>query len=210
MPEWKGAEKAPATITERNQNNAQHSTGPQTDAGKERSSQNARKHGLSCRELVIWQEEREEWQQFEAAWLADLQPAGMLEITLAGEIIASSWNLRRVRLLEAGVCDGGLDPLADPESDKKLDRLARYTQRFERTFHRAIKELRTVQTIRSQRASVLPVVRDTIPPRADTAKAVLAKRTHPALSHEEDLKILLASVERESDILMASCSPPQP
>jgi hypothetical protein len=61
-----------------------------------------------------------------------------------------------------------------------------------------------VQTNRSQRASVLPSVRETIPPRADTAKSVLAKRTHPADARESDMRIFLASVERETDIWAAN------
>ena len=36
-----------AAVTARNRANAQHSTGPRTPAGKARSDQNARTHGLS-------------------------------------------------------------------------------------------------------------------------------------------------------------------
>ena len=40
--------------------NAQHSTGPRTSEGKNRSSQNASKHGLTAREVVIPPGEQEE------------------------------------------------------------------------------------------------------------------------------------------------------
>ena len=46
------------TISERNKANAQHSTGPKSDAGKARSSQNARSHGATAKpsatEVAEW------------------------------------------------------------------------------------------------------------------------------------------------------------
>src|SRR5882672_1737881 len=43
--------------------NAQHSTGPRTPAGQARSSQNARTHGLTARDLIIAPHEREEFEE---------------------------------------------------------------------------------------------------------------------------------------------------
>jgi hypothetical protein len=125
-------------------------------------------------------------------------------VTLFNQIVHAAWNLRRVRILEAELFDGSTDPLADEKLDLKLDRLAGYAKRFENSLHRGIRELRTLQTNRSQRASIVPVVRETIPPRADTARSVLtAKRTHPAQAHENDMQLLLASIDREPEILHA-------
>jgi hypothetical protein len=203
MFEWKRVEPSPARLAA-NAANAQASTGPRTAEGKARSSQNARVHGLSSREVVVAEDERELFSEFVNAYEQDLQPHGALELTLFSQIVHAAWNLRRVRILEAALFDGATDPLADEACDAKLDRLARYAKRFENTLLRATRELRTLQTNRAQRASVLPVVRDTIPPRADTAKAVLAKRTHPAEAAENDTRILLASIERETDIFDAN------
>jgi hypothetical protein len=203
MAEWKRVEPSPARLAA-NAANAHLSTGPKTPEGKARSSQNARTHSLTARELVVQQHEREEFEQMLAAYHDDLQPAGMLEMALFNQLVHSAWNLRRVHILEAEIFNGSADPLADEAQDRRLDRLARYAKRFESSFYRALRELRTVQTNRSQRASVLPAVRETIPPRADTARAVLAKRTHPAEARESDMKILLASIERETDILDAN------
>lgn len=202
MSEWKRVEPSPARLAA-NAANAQLSTGPKTPEGKARASRNSRTHGLSSRELVIRDHERAEFDEMLAAFQADLQPAGMLEMALFNQIVHAEWNLRRVRILEAELFDGSTDPLADENLTAKLDRLARYARRFENSFFRGIRELRTIQTNRSQRASVLPSVRETIPPRADTAKSVLAKRTHPAEARENDMKIFLASVERETDIWAA-------
>jgi hypothetical protein len=43
--------------------NALHSTGPRTPEGKTRSSQNASKHGLTARQVVIAPGEQEEFHQ---------------------------------------------------------------------------------------------------------------------------------------------------
>jgi hypothetical protein len=199
MSQWKRIESSPAKLAA-NAANAQASTGPRTPEGKARSSPNARTHGLSSRVFLVADNDREFFQEFLAAWEQDLQPQGALEATLFNLIVHSAWNLRRVHILEAALFDGAVDALADEACDKELDRLARYAKRFENTLLRATRELRTLQTNRAQRASVLPAVRETIPPRADTAKAVLAKRTHPAEAREQDMRILLASIEREADV----------
>jgi hypothetical protein len=205
MSEWKRVEPSPARLAA-NAANAQSSTGPRTAEGKARSAQNSRTHGLCSREVVVADTDRELFEHFVAGYERDLQPQGALELTLFNQIVHSAWNLRRVHILEAALFDGSIDPLADENCDARLDRLARYAKRFENTLLRATRELRTVQTNRSQRASVLPAVRETIPPRADTAKAVLAKRTHPAEAHENDMRILLASIERETDVMHANRS----
>src|ERR1700693_1905973 len=46
-----------------NRSNAQHSTGPRTDAGKQRSSQNALRHGLTARSAVIPSEDPADYQR---------------------------------------------------------------------------------------------------------------------------------------------------
>jgi hypothetical protein len=205
MAEWKRVEPSAAKLAA-NAANAQRSTGPRTPEGKARSSQNASKHLLSSRELVIEENERETFDQFVADYQLDLQPEGALEIGIFNQIVHAAWNLRRVRTLEAALFTGTVDPLAadDDRVQARLDRFARYAKRFENSFYRSIRELRALQTNRSQRASVMPAVRETIPPLADTAKAVLAKRTHPSEARENDMRILLASVERETDVFMAN------
>jgi len=69
-----------------------------------------------------------------------------LQETVFSQLVAAAWNLRRVRILQAELFDGDLDPLANPEFDARCDRLARYEQRFERALYRAIAELRRLQT----------------------------------------------------------------
>ena len=138
---------------EANQANAQHSTGPRTEEGKAASSQNARKHGLCAKEVILQPHEEPEFNEILQDHIELLGPSGAMEHTLLDEIVAATWNLRRIRRLEAELCRG-LDPLAaldDEELQKKLDRLARYHGRMERTLARATRQLATLQTERAHR-----------------------------------------------------------
>ena len=138
---------------EANQANAQHSTGPRTEEGKAASSQNARKHGLCAKEVILQPHEEEEFGELLQEHLTTIQPEGVMEHTLLDEMVAATWNLRRIRRMEADLCRG-LDPLAaldNEELQKKLDRLARYHGRMERTLARATKQLATLQTERAHR-----------------------------------------------------------
>jgi hypothetical protein len=129
--------------------NARLSTGPRTDDGKARSSQNARKHGLTAAQLVIAAEDRNEFEDLLAQFQIDIQPQGALQQMLFDQLVAAAWNLRRIRRMEAELTASAqsyLDILDNPELTAKLDRLARHQTRFERSFHRSLRELKSLQT----------------------------------------------------------------
>ncbi|HEY3417792.1 MAG TPA: hypothetical protein VGM23_12985 [Armatimonadota bacterium] len=86
-----------------NRRNAQRSTGPRTPAGKYRSSKNAIKHGFYAREVLIPQEEGEDFDEFAQAMRDDLQPCGALEEVLATQVVVSAWRLKRLTRIESGV-----------------------------------------------------------------------------------------------------------
>jgi hypothetical protein len=121
---------------ETNRANSQFSTGPRTEEGKARSSQNAFKHGLTTQQLVVHPEQREAFEELRARYQAEIDPRGALQQDLFDELVTAAWNLRRVRLLQAGI------DMLDPQ----FDRLQRHHSRFERTFHRTMKELKALQT----------------------------------------------------------------
>ena len=154
--------------------NAQLSTGPRTEEGKERSSQNAIKHGLTAKELVVREDEREEFEIFRVDFINNIAPEDVVEVVAVNQALHAAWNLRRLRRLEADLMVNGLDPLLDESSTKSLDRLLRYAVRAERSYFRAMDELRKLQT---QRA--LWVVSQDVQacPRMGNMPA-MAKRTH--------------------------------
>jgi hypothetical protein len=175
MSQWKLHTPSPEKLAA-NQANAQLSTGPKTPQGKKASSLNAVKHGLTARELVICPEDQPAFEELHTAYLAELQPAGILETEMLNAIVHAAWNLRRIRILEAALFDGAVDPLEDEQNEPKLARLSRYYKRFESTLLRATRELRTLQSNRAARAN--SPERIEAAPLADPHIVARAKRTH--------------------------------
>jgi len=107
-----------------NQLNAQKSTGPRTPAGKERASANACKHGLSGRDLAMPNEQPYAYDSFRAGLLTSLAPHGPLEAMLADRIVADSWRLRRVPIIEATLCRRGYQEIQVRQAKREADKLA--------------------------------------------------------------------------------------
>src|SRR6266849_4781573 len=72
-------EPARGLHADRNRANAQHSTGPKTDAGKQRSSLNALRHGLTGHTIVLPTEDLAAYERFTKRFFDDLKPIGILE-----------------------------------------------------------------------------------------------------------------------------------
>jgi hypothetical protein len=89
---------------ESNRRNALLSTGPITAAGKEKISQNARKHGLlALKQVVIpGEEDAEELALLWEALIEDYRPQGEMEELLVYEITLCQWRLRRAIRCESG------------------------------------------------------------------------------------------------------------
>ena len=83
-----------------NRENAAHSTGPVTAAGKVRSSRNAWKHGLTSQVFIHTEDERPAYLEFGQELIIDLRPVGAIEIQLAQKIVDSHWRLNRVPAIE--------------------------------------------------------------------------------------------------------------
>jgi hypothetical protein len=83
--------------------NAQLSTGPRTPGGKARVALNALKHGLTGQQVVMPNENPEDFDTFRTGLLSALDPHGELEETLAERIVIDRWRLRRVPLLESAL-----------------------------------------------------------------------------------------------------------
>lgn len=84
-----------------NRQNALKSTGPKTPAGKAKAAHNATRHGLLARLEVLPRLERaEDWEEHLDLTLADLNPEGYLEQSLAERIALVLWRLGRVARYE--------------------------------------------------------------------------------------------------------------
>jgi hypothetical protein len=149
-----------------NQSNAQSSTGPRTPEGKARVSQNALRHGLTSRHLVIRPDEQEEFNTLQKSLLEDLNPQGALETVTFQELIHAAWTLHRLRRVEAEACTGGMSDFMDPAVTAILDRLSRYQSRAQRAYYKALAELRILQTNRALRQEKLTEEAQAVSPAA--------------------------------------------
>jgi hypothetical protein len=131
--------------------NAALSTGPRTEEGKTSSSHNAIKHGLTSKQLVIAPGEEERFADLHDSLHQQLLPEGALEMNLFNMIVHASWNLDRFRTLEAQLMANGVDALLDDRTAAALDRLQRYASANQRTYFKAIEELRVIQENRLHR-----------------------------------------------------------
>jgi len=94
----------PAQV-EANRLNAQHSTGPRSDAGRARAARNAVRHGLFCRDVVLAGEDPAELEALRDGLLARLAPRDAVEGLIAEEIVAAAWKLRRLAAAERAMHD---------------------------------------------------------------------------------------------------------
>ena len=148
------------TINERNKKNAQSSTGPQTAAGKTKSSRNSLKHGMYAKVLLLDDEDREEYLEFTTAIKADLKPASPLQEEFAQIVCDNFWRMRRFRAMETNQLErlafnakkqNGSEPgealaLAwEDDCNGSLERLARHEQRLSNQTHKALKQLKDLQ-----------------------------------------------------------------
>ena len=81
---------------EANRENAQHSTGPTTPAGKEAIRFNALTYGLRTRASILPDENAAEYSQLWDELEADWQPQTRTERLYLETMVTSQWLLRRV------------------------------------------------------------------------------------------------------------------
>jgi hypothetical protein len=92
-----------------NKQNAKHSTGPKTDEGKQRSSQNALKHGIYAIESVIPGEDPADFDALCTEFGQRYDPDGPYERSLVRQMADAEWRMRRIMRLEADFLKSAVD-----------------------------------------------------------------------------------------------------
>lgn len=119
------------------------STGPRTEAGKQKSSQNALRHGLASGTILIPGEDPEEFASLHDGLLDQYQPANTTETILVHDMARHHWLKDRAMRLQ-----GEALAVAPPgELPPSFSVLLRYQTTNERAFHKA---LSTLQALRKQ------------------------------------------------------------
>jgi hypothetical protein len=152
-----------------NRLNAQLSSGPKTEAGRNRSRMNARRHGLTGQVTTMTEEDRAAHDQFSKALIKDLAPDGAMETQLAQRIATDSWRLNRISAIEDNIFALGLQEHSGalcPDHDqidaalttarvftmesKNLQLLTLYEQRINRSIQKNLAMLQQLQATRKQ------------------------------------------------------------
>jgi hypothetical protein len=96
-----------------NKANAQHSTGPRTEAGKQRSSMNALRHGLTGQTVVLPTEDHSAYQRHSQSFLDEHQPKGATEAQLVQSLIDTAWRQNRAAAVETNLFSLGITEMED-------------------------------------------------------------------------------------------------
>lgn len=122
-----------------NQANAQHSTGPRTEGGKQASSQNNFRHGFAGSFKVLDWERQEDFHALLARFGAEHQPANPYEFVLVEKMAQHFWLTQRALVLQEQCFNPNL---AMQEADRKLALYLRYQTTHDRAFRQLTDELR--------------------------------------------------------------------
>ncbi len=165
-----------------NRVNAQKSTGPRTAAGRQRSSMNAVKHGLTGSRLILQPDEMEAWNHLSTTLIAELKPMTELERQTVAKIIDTHFRLNRLASVENNVFNFGLiDNTTDSPNDDRIevliaqtrawiersgsfDVLGRYEARLTRQVLQFTRELERLQADRKAAAKPEEIKPDTPTP----------------------------------------------
>ena len=132
-----------------NRLNAQHSTGPRTEAGKSVSRFNALKYGAEARSLVLPSEDPAELVTLALEYHQQFNPVGPLEDYLVQTIVQADWMRRRYTLVESLIVQ---DRIGNPDYTSLYAftcpaamQISRRLAAEDRSYFRAWKELRRAQ-----------------------------------------------------------------
>jgi len=91
-----------------NRRNSLLSTGPKTPEGKQRSSLNALRHGLTSQVVVMTTEDHDAYRTHLRAFTSEHQPKGATESQLVQALADAAWRLNRVSALETNLLTLGV------------------------------------------------------------------------------------------------------
>jgi len=157
----------PTTRAEINRKNAQNSTGPTSENGKQRSALNGIKHGLTGQRLLLLPHEVEPYQRMTGAFRSDYNPQTELESQLVQHIVDCNMRLHRISAIESNMfAVGAIDNIReDVEHDDatesviaqtrawikqadSFEKLSRHEGRISRQLLKYTQEIDRVQTNR--------------------------------------------------------------
>jgi hypothetical protein len=142
-----------------NQNNAARSTGPRTEAGKQKVSTNPTRHGLAAKRVVLATEDQAAFDELRAQLIAHYEPVDDTERTLVDRVAEETWRLERCRRAETAFLDAAITDITaedasltpdqamarlftDRTHTSKMQLFLRYQAAIERAYHKVHRDLR--------------------------------------------------------------------
>lgn len=108
--------------TEANRDNAKHSTGPKSEAGKSAVRWNALKHGLLAQTPLLPHENKQTFVEFESSVTRAFAPDSGFEDVLVERIVLLAWRLRRIGHVESGLLTNGLGKAEIEDAKSRIRR----------------------------------------------------------------------------------------
>jgi Sec-independent protein translocase protein TatA len=91
--------------------------GPKTPEGREKSSLNSLRHGLSAKHLLLPGEDAAEYEAHMDSWFSTLAPANLPEATLVAQLGDTAWKLERLSKLEDGLSLARLEEVLETTAE---------------------------------------------------------------------------------------------
>ena len=172
-----------------NRRNASLPRGPLSAEASAAIRENAVKHGLTAKHVVLQHEDDADYHELRASITMEYQPRTPQEHRFADQIAQNYWRLLRCRRVETATFENRLgtlkdrlkiDPKAAIDNDEGIsicmsnhgsdfDTIRRYETTIERAWYRAIRELRAAQKERRENEAGNPPVEDPIAKRHQSA-----------------------------------------
>ena len=186
-----------------NRENAQKSTGPTTEAGKENSRLNRLRHGLSGHTFVLldW-ESPEHFDQVKLALEAEHKPVMPTELLLVQQMVHHYWLAQRSLSLQTFAMDE--EDFTD-QTMKEIHNYARYHVLHQRQFQQAFAQLQKLRA--EKRKAEIGFVSQKAAEAQETRRA--AVETRKAEEHKITMEIKKQRSQREQSLaIMAASRPP--
>lgn len=136
-----------------NRQNSLLSTGPKSEAGKTKASENSIKHGLFSKKLHLNPEDTIEFNEFTAALSLEFDPKSEIEKLLLDRFIVTSWRLGKVLEIDANLMSKGDDYFNNTVEARFQDRrhgfelLIRYETMLERQLYYCLNQLQQAKKV---------------------------------------------------------------
>jgi hypothetical protein len=129
--------------------NSKSKTGPQTAAGKEKSSQNSTRHGLRSEHFRLLKgESQQEFDKVHQSWIAQYESKDPGTLLLIEKLAQDDWLVRRAIGAICDIQDRLMEAQRENESEEVIDKLdrrltlsVRYKTALENSFKRTLQQI---------------------------------------------------------------------